>query len=109
MAVIGRRYITLASSDRSVRMNEPCVMTGFAFGTRGKFYQAADLGYSPAGLMTPTLIGDLVARQATLAPERPALSDRGVKLSYSELWPLMMPAQIVERRPLPETSTGKID
>jgi acyl-CoA ligase (AMP-forming) (exosortase A-associated) len=36
--------------------------------------------------MIPTLIADLVARQATLAPERPALSDRGVTVSYRELW-----------------------
>jgi acyl-CoA ligase (AMP-forming) (exosortase A-associated) len=36
--------------------------------------------------MIPTLIPDLVAIQATLAPQRPALSDRGVTLSYSELW-----------------------
>jgi acyl-CoA ligase (AMP-forming) (exosortase A-associated) len=36
--------------------------------------------------MIPTLIPDLVAIQAKVAPQRPALSDGGVTVSYSELW-----------------------
>jgi len=36
--------------------------------------------------MIPTLFPDLIAIQATLAPERTALVDGGVRLSYRELW-----------------------